>query len=93
MTHPVDVLLGIIWWVILDDPVHCGDVQATSRHISAQQDALVCLAELKKGGGALGLLLFAVDVLHGDVDVVEQLAARVRKDAEKIVVEALLLQR
>lgn len=33
-----------------------------------------CLAELKEGGGAALLLLFAVDVLHRDVDVVEQLA-------------------
>lgn len=30
------------------------------------------LAELKKGGGPLGLLLLAVDGVHRDIDVVEQ---------------------
>jgi hypothetical protein len=69
----VDVLLGVIWGVVLDDPVHCRDVQATRCHVCAQQDALVRLAELKEGAGALLLLLLAVDVLHRDVDVVEQL--------------------
>jgi hypothetical protein len=74
-THPVDVLLGIIRRIILNDPVYCRNVQPTRCHIRAQQDALVCLAELEKGGGALGLLLLAVNVLHGNVNVVEQLAA------------------
>ena len=69
----MNVLLGIIWRIILDDPVHCWDVQPSGRHISAQQDPLVRLAELKEGAGALLLLLLAVDVFHWDVNVVEQL--------------------
>jgi len=75
-SHPVDVLLGVIRWVILDDPVHCWNVQPTCGNISAQQDALVSLAELKKGAGALGLLLLAVNVLDWYVNVVEQLATQ-----------------
>lgn len=39
----------------LDDPVDRGDVEAAGRHIRAQQDAAVGLAELEEGGGALGL--------------------------------------
>lgn len=71
----MNVLLGVIWWVILDDPVNCRNVQATRSNIRAQQDALVRLAELKEGAGALRLLLLAVDVLHRDVNVVEQFTA------------------
>ena len=50
------------------------DVEAAGGHIGAQQDAGLCLAELEEGGGPLLLLLLAVDVLHGDVHVVEQLS-------------------
>lgn len=71
----MDVLLWIIWWVVLYDPVNCRNIQPTSRHVCAQQDALVRLAEFKEGAGALGLLLLAVNVLHRDVNVVEQLTA------------------
>lgn len=39
----------------LDDPVDRGDVEAARRHVCAQQDAAVGLAELEEGGGALGL--------------------------------------
>jgi hypothetical protein len=73
--YPMNVFLWIIRGIVLDDPVHGGDVQATRSNVCAQQDALVCLAELEEGGGALGLLLLAVNVLHGYVNVVEQLAA------------------
>ena len=31
---------------LLDDPIHFGNVEATSRHVSAHQDALVRTAEL-----------------------------------------------
>lgn len=54
---PVDVFLGVIWGVILYDPVHLGDVQASGRHVGTQQDARVSVTELKEGGGTLRLLL------------------------------------
>lgn len=57
------VYLGVIWRVVLDDPVHLGNVQTSSCHVCAQQDARVCVAELEEGGGAFGLLLLALG--HG----------------------------
>ena len=38
--HSVDVLFGIIWGVILNDPVHLGNVKTSSCHVSAQKYAL-----------------------------------------------------
>ncbi len=52
--------LGVIWGVVLDDPVHLRDVQPSSCHISTQQDAWVSVAELEEGGGTFGLLLLAL---------------------------------
>lgn len=50
----------------------CG--RTSGGHVRAEQDARVLPAELEEGGGALLLLLPAVDVEHRQVDVVEQLA-------------------
>ena len=52
--------LGVIWGVVLDDPVHLWDVQAPGCHVSAQQDPRVGVAELEEGGGSLGLFLLAL---------------------------------
>jgi hypothetical protein len=41
------------------------DVEPSGCHVCTQQDALLCGAELKEGGGAPLLLLLAVDVLQG----------------------------
>lgn len=49
--------LGVIWGVILHDPVHLGDVQPSSCHISTQQDPRVSVTELEECGGTFGLLL------------------------------------
>jgi hypothetical protein len=32
----MNVFLGIVWWVKLDDPVYFGDIQTTSSNISTQ---------------------------------------------------------
>lgn len=52
--------LGVIWGVVLDDPVHLRDVEPSSCHVSTQQDAGVGVAELEEGGGTFGLLLLAL---------------------------------
>lgn len=52
--------LGVIWWIVLDDPVHLGDVQTSGSHVRAQQDARVGVTELEEGGGSLGLLLLTL---------------------------------
>lgn len=52
--------LGVIWGVVLDDPVHLRNVKPSSCHVSTQQDAGVSVAELEEGGGTFGLLLLAL---------------------------------
>lgn len=55
-----DRYLGVVRRIVLDDPVHLWDVQPSGGHVSAQQDPRVGVAELEEGGGAFGLLLFAL---------------------------------
>eukprot|EP00955_Chlamydomonas_euryale_P076103 362548-Chlamydomonas_euryale.AAC.4 len=81
--HSVDVLLGVVRRVVLDDPVDRGDVEAACRHVCAQQHALVGLAELKERRRALLLLLFPVDVLDGDVNIVEQFCVEFDGEGEQ----------
>jgi hypothetical protein len=94
--HAVDVLLRVIGRVVLDDPVDVGDVEAAGRDVGAEEDAALGLAEVEKGHGALRLLLLAVDVRDGDVDVVEELAvvldavAAGEEDHDLLVLEVLL---
>lgn len=52
--------LGIIRWVILDDPVHLGDIQPSGSYVSTQQNARVGVAELEEGCGSFGLLLLSL---------------------------------
>src|SRR5262249_23708123 len=69
----VDVLLRVVRRVKLDDPVDGRDVQSAGRHVRAQQDSGLCIAKLEKGGRSLVLLLFAVQIENGDVNVIQQL--------------------
>jgi len=52
--------LGVIRWIVLDDPVHLRDVQTSGGHVRAQQDACLGVTELEEGGGPLGLLLLTL---------------------------------
>ena len=47
--HAVNVFLGVVWRVILYDPVHCRNIQPARCHVCTQQDALFGLAELQEG--------------------------------------------
>lgn len=71
--HSVDVVIGIIGRVELDDPVNLREIKTTLRYISAEEDTLLSLAELKVSRCALLLLLLPVDVLDWNVYVVEQI--------------------
>lgn len=62
--HSVNVLLGVVRGVILDDPVHCGDVQPPGSHICAEQDTFLGLVEVQERRGPPLLLLLAVYVLQ-----------------------------
>ena len=77
----VDVVLGLVWGVVLDDPVDGGDVEAAGGDVGGEEDALFGVAELKEGGGALVLLLLAVELEDGDVDVVEELGVELDRGA------------
>ena len=68
----MNVLFWVIRRVVLHDPVHRRDVQPSGSHVRAEQDALVLLAELEEGRGSLLLLLFAVDVHHRNVNIIQQ---------------------
>lgn len=46
------------------------------RYISAKKNARIRLAELKVGACALLLLLFAVDIFHGNVHIVEEVRVK-----------------
>ena len=81
--HAVNVLLGVVWRVVLDDPVHCGDVQAARRDVGAEQHARLGVDELEEDGGAALLLLLAVDAHDGDVDVVQQLRVELHRVAAR----------
>lgn len=70
---PVYVFFGVIRRIILDDPVNGWDIEASGCHVGTQQDARLSLTELEEGGCPFLLLLLAVDVLHWDVHIVEQL--------------------
>ena len=71
-TDTMDVVIGVIGRVKLDHPVNLGEIKTSLSDIRAEQNAFLCLAELKVGRRALLLLLFAMDVLDGDVDIVEK---------------------
>jgi len=68
----MDVILRIIGWVELDNPVDVGEVESSLSNICAEEGTSLSLAELVVSGGSLLLLLLAVDVLDRDVNVVEE---------------------
>ena len=72
----MDVVVGIIWGVVLDHPVHFGEVQAALGDICAEEDSTFSLEELQVSAGALLLLLLAMNVAHLDVNVVQQVAVK-----------------
>ena len=63
-THTMNVLLGIIWRIVLDDPVDQRNVETARRHIRAQQYAALGIGELEEGLRAFGLLLLALFLYH-----------------------------
>mmetsp|Transcript_55579 Transcript_55579/g.119984 ORF Transcript_55579/g.119984 Transcript_55579/m.119984 type:complete len:282 (+) Transcript_55579:384-1229(+) len=72
-THSVDVLLGLIGRVKLANPVHLRNVEASRRHVRAEEDALLGRTKLVVRRTPGGLLFVAVDALHRHIDVVKQL--------------------
>lgn len=48
-TDSVNVVIGVIRWVILNDPIDLREVKTTLCHIRAEQNTFFGLAELKVG--------------------------------------------
>jgi len=80
-TDSVDVVIGIIWGVVLDDPVNLWKVETTLCNISAQEDAIARLTEFKVGACALLLFLFSVNVLDWNVHIVQQVGVELHRVA------------
>lgn len=77
----MNVLLGIIRRIVLDDPVHCRDVQSTRCHVGTEQYARLGIDELEEDRGASLLLLLSVDTHHRNVDIIEQLCVELHRVA------------
>mmetsp|Transcript_58731 Transcript_58731/g.182443 ORF Transcript_58731/g.182443 Transcript_58731/m.182443 type:complete len:206 (+) Transcript_58731:630-1247(+) len=91
----MDVLLGLIWGIVLDDPVDAGNVEPARRHVGAQEDTLVRCAEAVVGRAPRRLLLLPVDADHRDVDVIQQLIVELhgiagREEDHDLLVSVLL---
>ena len=70
----MDVVVGIVWWIILNNPIDVREVEASLRNICTKQCASFRLAKLKIRRRSLLLLLLSMDVLDRYVHVVEQIA-------------------
>ena len=71
-TDAVNVISGVIRRVELHNPVNGRNIQTTRCNIGTDQSALLGVAEFEKGVCALLLLLLAVEIQHGQVNVVEE---------------------
>ena len=71
-TDTMDVVIRVIGRVKLHYPVYLGEIKTALGDISAEKDASLSLAKLKVSGRALLLLLLAMNVLHGHIDIIEQ---------------------
>mmetsp|Transcript_2587 Transcript_2587/g.9978 ORF Transcript_2587/g.9978 Transcript_2587/m.9978 type:complete len:386 (-) Transcript_2587:812-1969(-) len=72
----MDVLLGLVWRIELNDPIDLRDVEAARSHICAAKDALLGRAEIVVRGASGRLLLLTVNALDGHVDVIQQLVVK-----------------
>ena len=68
----MNIIFWIIWWIILDDPIDVREVESSLRYIRAKENTSLGLGELKVGRGSLLLLLFAVNILDGNINVIEK---------------------
>lgn len=69
----MDIIIRIIRRVILDDPVDLREIKTSLGHVRAEQNTCLGLAEFEVSRRALLLLLLAMNVLHWNIDVVEQI--------------------
>jgi hypothetical protein len=68
----VDVIVGIIWRVVLDDPVNVREIEPSLGHIGTKEHSGFGLVELKVDRGSFLLFLLSVDVADLDIDIVQE---------------------
>ena len=74
--NSMDVVLGIIWWVELHDPVNIREIETSLGNISAKKDTRLSLSKLKISGCSLLLLLLSMDILYWDVYIVKEITIK-----------------
>ncbi len=90
-TYAVDVVLGVVGWVELEDPVDVGEVEAALGDVGAEEDALPATGEVEEDGRATGLLLAPVDVEDRQVNIVEEVCVELDGGARAHEDDDLLL--
>jgi len=88
----MNVIIRIIWRVELHDPVDVREIKTTLSNIGAKKDASFTLTEFEIGRCSLRLLLLAVDVLDGNINVVEEVAIEFDSVTTRHEYHDLLLQ-
>ena len=81
--HSVNIVIWIIGRVKLDDPIDFREIKTTLRNISAQKNAFLSLTEFEIGRCTLLLFLFAVNVLHWNIDIIEQVRVELDRVAAR----------
>ena len=56
----MNVRVGVLWAVNLDDPIYRGEIDTTSRNIRAEQYGVFLLNELEVDGCTLVLILLTM---------------------------------
>jgi len=79
----VNIIIRIIWGVKLDDPVNFREVETSLCNVGAKQNSFLCLTELKVGARSLLLLLFSVNVGHGNVYVIKEIGVELDSIARR----------
>jgi len=68
----MNIIIGIIWRVKLNNPINVGEVKASLSNISAKKNSSLGLAEFKVSRSSLLLFLLAMNVLYWNINVVQK---------------------
>jgi len=84
-TDAMDVIVGMMGDVEIEDVAHRGNVEAAGRDVGGNQQRNFTLAELIEGGGSCGLIHVAMKC--ADAEELIALAERLVKEEEKLPAE------
>ena len=71
-SNSMNIIIGIIWRVKLNNPINVGEVKASLSNISAKKNSSLGLAEFKVSRSSLLLFLLAMNVLYWNINVVQK---------------------